>query len=52
MQQKVVHFVGFYSDPQIIICWIEKTKKEGPNLLGEFISNTIKFINEENKVDG
>ena len=42
--------VCFYTDSQIAICWIEKHKKEGPSQLGEFISNTTKFILGENKI--
>ena len=41
--------VCFYTDSQIAICWIEKHRREGPSQLGEFISNTVKFIIGENK---
>ena len=41
--------VCFYADSQIAICWIEKQRGEGPSQLGEFISNTMKFIIGENK---
>ena len=42
--------VCFYTDSQIAICWIDKHRKEGPSQLGEFISNTVKFVLGENKL--
>ena len=39
--------VCFYTDSQIALAWIEKSRKEAPNQLGEFLNNTTKFILEE-----
>ena len=36
--------VCFYTDSQIALAWIEKSRKEAPNQLGEFLNNTTKFI--------